>query len=55
MTVMLIWSKIKKKLFFFIKGTILTYLIEDDGYSSEQVKHINVEVSIDGINRLRKM
>lgn len=31
------------------------YLIEDEGYSSEQVKQKNVEVSIDGINRLRKI
>lgn len=32
-----------------------THLIEDEGYSNEQVKQINVEVSIDGIKRLRKM
>lgn len=30
-------------------------LIEEEGYSSEQVKQTNVEVSIDGINRLRKI
>lgn len=29
--------------------------MDDEGYSSEQVKQIKVEVSIDGINRLRKM
>lgn len=29
--------------------------MEDEGYSREQVKQINVDVSIDGINRLRNM
>jgi len=33
----------------------MSHLIEDEGYSSEQVKQINVDVSIDGINRLRKI